>query len=68
MVAASTTAAAATARVMTKSCRERSSAGDSATSSAIRSDEYQVIKGIEELFCAGLGSEKRRKADAAGPV
>lgn len=31
-------------------------------------DEYQAIKVIEQLFCAGLGSEKRRKADAAGLV
>ena len=37
-------------------------------SSAIRCDDYQAIKVIEELFYAGLGSEKRRKAAAAGLI
>jgi hypothetical protein len=50
------------------SYRERSGAGSLATSSAIRRDDYPATKVIEEPFCAGLGPEKRHKADAAkGP-
>jgi hypothetical protein len=45
--------------------RERSGAGSLATSSAIRRDDYPATKVIEEPFCAGLGPEKRHKADAA---
>ena len=31
---------------------------------ALRRKDYQATKVIEEPFCAGLGPEKRRKADA----
>ena len=47
------------------SYRERSGAGSLATPSAIGRDDYPATKVIEEPFCAGLGPEKRHKADAS---
>jgi hypothetical protein len=45
------------------SYRERSGAGTLATSLAIRLENYLATKVIEEPFCAGLGPEKRHKAE-----